>query len=325
MTVLVYQKMNRKWREEVDRLKAEFPEVTFVEGEEESEARIAEGEVLLGGMMPRERLEKAVRLRLIIVPFAGISHMPLDLIRERGIRVANCHGNARDVAERATAMILAFYGRIIAYHEDLRDREQWHGFWVGKGLDDTWESLDGKRCAIVGAGAIGSELARMLGVFGVTSVGWRRTRIDPAPPGFERMVYDLDEAIDAGEIVAIALPSTPETKGLFDASRLARMKGKLLVNVGRGDIADEAALYEALRDGTLRGAAIDTWYSYPPGGVGAPANLPIHRLPNVVLSPHVGGFTRQSVSRNAEEACENVRRWLRGGELVVEADPARGY
>jgi phosphoglycerate dehydrogenase-like enzyme len=155
--------------------------------------------------------------------------------------------------------------------------------------------------------------------------GYKRRRVESIPEHYEDMYYDLEEAIDAAEIVIIALPATPETKGLFDAGRLSRMKDKLLVNIGRGSIVEEQALYEALRDGTLRGACIDTWYRYPDGTEGTPSEYPVTELDNVVLSPHAAGFTRQSVQNNLSEAMENLERYLDRGELLNETTPTHAY
>jgi phosphoglycerate dehydrogenase-like enzyme len=320
-------KLNAAWKEEIEGLRTDYPDVQFVESREGTDGgdAVADANVIVGGKLSREVVERARALELIIVPFAGISHLPLDLVVERNVRVANCHGNARYVAERTVGMILAFYGKIIEYHNDLR-RGRWHGFWVGQGLDDTWESVDGKTVAILGAGHIGHYIARFLRPFDVRIVGFKRRRVETLPEHYDEMYYDLDEAVQAAEIVVIVLPATSETTGLFDANRLATMEGKLLVNIGRGSIVEEEALYEALKTGTLRGACIDTWYRYPKGSTeGTPSAYPVHELDNIVLSPHAAGFTWQSVRNNLSEAMENLRRYLKDGDLLNETTPRSAY
>jgi len=105
------------------------------------------------------------------------------------------------------------------------------------------------------------------------------------------------------------------------------MRGAFLVNVGRGEVVDEAALYEALRDGVLSGAGIDVWYTYPQGGstLGAPSRFPIHTLPNVVLSPHVAGSTYEAVDLNARQTLDNVERWIRTGDAAHRVDLSAAY
>jgi phosphoglycerate dehydrogenase-like enzyme len=326
MKVLFYQKLNSLWRSKLKELREEFPEVEFIDDYEKADEHLPEADVLVGGKPGRETVEKAARLSFIVVPFAGVNHLPLDLIRERGIRVANSHGNAFCVAERSVALVLAFYGRIIEFHNDMRRETRWHGFWVGRGLDDTWESIEGKSAAILGAGEIGRQTARLLKPFGVETIGMKRRREATEPEEFDRIVYDLDEALEAGEIIFIDLPATRRTQGLLGEQRLSAMEDKFIVNVGRGSIVEEEALYRHLQDGTLRGAAIDCWYTYPQEGVvGAPSRFPIHELDNVVLSPHIAGFTALAVQRNVDHAVGNLGDFLRGRQARFEVDTAEAY
>lgn len=326
MNVLFFQELNSFWKKQIAGLKADFPGHRFMTLEEDGPQALGAADVLVGGKPGRADIGAAERLQLVVVPFAGINHLPLELLDRRGIRVANSHGNAPFVAERTLAMMLAWYGNIIGYHEDLK-RGQWHGFWVGRGLDDTWRSIRGTRCAVLGTGEIARHLALQLEPFEVEVVGYKRRRIEEGIPGFSRIFYDLDEAIEGADTVVITLPGTPETTGLLGRERLSKMKDTLLVNVGRGSIVDEAALDEALREGTLGGAAIDCWYSYPEGGStqGPPSRFPFYLGERVVLSPHVAGFTSQAAARNIAQAFENIRQFLRDGSLLFEADPAGGY
>ncbi|MFO7850177.1 MAG: NAD(P)-dependent oxidoreductase, partial [Spirochaetia bacterium] len=233
MKVLFYQKLNSLWREKLQPLFDEFPSVEFVTDYTTAEEHLEDADILVGGKPDRSAIERAKNLSYIVVPFAGVNHLPLDIVRERGIRVSNSHGNAFYVAERTLAMILAFYGKIIEYHNDMKERKLWHGFWVGQGLDDTWESIEGKSCTVLGTGEIGMALAALLKPFGIRMVGYKRTPVKTPPEGFDEMVYDLDEALGTGEIVIVALPATEQTAGLLDRPRLSRMGGKFLVNIGR--------------------------------------------------------------------------------------------
>ena len=145
--------------------------------------------------MPIDIIERARKVRIIFVPFAGIDALPLEVIKERGIRIANAHGNAPFVAERAIAVALAFYGKIIDYHNDLT-MGKWHGFRVRKGVGDSWDSLQGKTCAILGTGEIGGHIARLLKAFSCATIGFRRRRTKPMPEFFDETTITLNEALE---------------------------------------------------------------------------------------------------------------------------------
>jgi len=318
--------LNQHWRGNIERLSREFPNVDFVADSDRSLAEFASLDAVVANPVPREKFESARGLRTVFVPFVGINHLPADLLLERGVEVFNCHGNAFSVAERALAMTLAAFGRVIEFHNDLR-QGKWHGFWVGRGHEDFWHSLQGKPCAVLGTGAIGKALARLLAAFDCPVTGYRRKTSSETPPCFDRVTNDLSDALRDAKVVFVALPLTAETEGLLSREILAAMKGKFLVNVGRGGIVDEEGLYRALADGVLAGAAVDTWYTYPPKGesVGAPSRFPIHELPNVVLSPHVAGSTWEAVENNAVQTFDNLAEWLRTGSCGSKVDLRASY
>ncbi|MBP7096808.1 MAG: NAD-binding protein [Spirochaetia bacterium] len=318
--------LNAVWRREVDRLKAALPEVEFEADMERAIAGIDAFDAIVANPLPRERLEAARALKALFVPFVGLNHLPADLLLGRGVSVFNCHGNAESVAERALAMTLDFFGRITEFHNDLA-RGRWHGFWVGKGAEDFWHSIYRRKALVLGTGAIGLELAKLLKAFGCDVTGYRRRSSLGAPAGFDRVVSDLDAALDAAELVFVTLPHTGETEGLLSKERLLRMKGKFLVNVGRAAVVDEEGLWLALKDGILAGAGIDVWYTYPQGGSteGAPSRFAIHTLPNVILSPHVGGSTHEAVDINAAATVDNVIEWVRTGECRTRVDLKAAY
>ncbi|MFW5712709.1 MAG: NAD(P)-dependent oxidoreductase, partial [Spirochaetota bacterium] len=253
MKVVFYQKVNSIWRELLEPVRKELPDLELITDYEQADRHVPDAEVIVGGKIAREVFERAEKLQLVIVPFTGVNHLPFDLLQEKGVRVANSHGNAFYVAEKTVGLILAYYGRVIEFHNDMR-RTKWHGFWVGKGLDDSWESIAGKSAAILGTGEIGKYTAGLLKAFRVHTIGYKRTKVRTIPEGFDEMIYSIDEAIETADIIVVALPATDATRGLIGEQQLRRMQNKLLVNIGRGSIVDEAALYEALRAGTLGGA-----------------------------------------------------------------------
>jgi len=321
-TLGVYLNLNNTWHEQLAQLGSDFPDIDIVIGKEQVMSTIARITALVAVPMPEEELRKAEQLTALFVPFVGLNHLPHKLLTERGVRVFNVHGNAESVAERALALTLAYLGRVVELHKDLQDRELWHGFWVRKGIEDGWSSLYRRRCTIFGTGAIGRELAKLLHAFGCHVTGYRRSPGRTVPAGFDAVAGSLNEAVAAGEILFMALPLTPETEGMFGEAELQAAQGKLVVNVGRGELIQEQALYDALTNGALRGAALDVWYSYPDVGEEqhCPSRLGIHRLPNVVCSPHIAGFTPQAVEANLFETISSLRTYLEGRPMQNECD-----
>ncbi len=327
MKIVVYQPVNAAWKNALSRLAADFPAHEIIWGKEQAEEHLASAEVVLCTSFTEEQLQQARSLKMLLVSITGVDHLPLAQLKQRGVRLANTHGNARYVAEHTAALILGYFGRIAPFHNNLASENKWHGFWVGKGLDDSWQSLHGKTVSIIGAGAIGGWIARFLRPFGTRVTGCRRSLPAALPEEYDSMTASLTEAVDEGDIVVIVLPSTPETRGLFDSSLLKRMKGKVLVNVGRGNIIDEKALYEGLLEGSPAAAVLDAWWKYPPSGEteGPPSEYSIHTLPNVLASPHIAGFVEQAVNANIEQACAAVREYLEDGNPRNEVDLSRGY
>ena len=314
------------WKEPLQAIQARFPEHEILMDPEASRRALPSLDGILAGRLEPAAFEAATSLKAVFVPFTGINHLPVPLLVERGVRAYNVHGQAPSVAQCALAMTLAFYGRLVEYHNDLR-ATKWHGFWIGRGAEDEWESIFGRSCAIFGMGAIGIALARMLKAFDCPVVGYRRRPDAALPPYFDRVETDLRKAVRDAELLFIALPLTPSTEGLFTKELLLSARGKFLVNVGRGPIVDEEGLYLALRDGILKGAAVDTWYTYPQGGAttGAPSRFPIHELPNVILSPHIGGSTRDTRGAKVGGTVENIEEWLATGRCSREVDLREMY
>lgn len=317
---------SKPWKEAVELLRGRFPRIDFLFGEEAVLAALPELEVLVASKLGEEQVERAAALKALFLPITGINAVAAGALARRGIRVFNVHANAESVAQNALAMILAWLGRTIEFHNDLKQTE-WHGFWVGRGAEDEWDTLFERRVAILGTGAIGSALALLLKAFRCEVTGWRRRVDEPLPPGFDRIEPDLHAAVAGRDIVVAALPLTKATAGIIDARAFEAMRGAFFVNVGRGRTADEEALWLALRDKVLAGAGIDVWYSYPAAGStkGAPSRFPLHELPNVILSPHVGGSTRQASAAAVVATRDNLAAYLAGGPVADEVDLAGEY
>jgi len=319
--------MNGIWTSGVDALERTLSSrAEIIRGVDASLAAFSSLDAVVANPLDRSYYESAKALKALFVPFVGVNHLPADLLQSRGVAVYNCHGNAEAVAERALAMTLAFFGRVIEYHNDMH-MLKWHGFWVHKGREDFWHSIFRKRCTVLGVGAIGQMTARLFKAFDCHVTGYRRRQGLESPGVFDSVTIDLSSALEGAEIVIVTLPLTDATRRLVGRVQMEAMRGAFLVNVGRGDVVDEEALYNSLKDGTLAGAGIDVWYTYPQNGAttGAPSRFPVHELPNVVLSPHVGGSTAESGEMNIRQTVENVEHWALNGDSVNRVDLSALY
>ncbi len=328
MKVLFTNQLTDIWLSKIEELKREFPKVEFIIFKEAKHPRqlLRDADAVVGGHFSEEEIENSRNLKIIFVPWTGVNMLPWKIVRKKNIVVTNTHTNSRTVAERAVALSLALTGRIVEYHNDL-SQGIWHGFPVGLPDSDFWTSLYGKTCTIAGFGNIGRNVAKMMKAFDCHIVAFKKHRTDEIPLFVDELIFDLETAVSKGDVIFVTLPFTPETKGIFDESILSKMKGKFLVNVSRGEIIEERALYFALKNGILAGAAIDTWYQYPAGSNSAvlPSKFPIHTFKNVVLSPHVAGVTKTSMNNMAQDTINTIKAYLKNGEILNRVDPNLMY
>lgn len=289
---------------------------------------LQEADAVLATAIPESVLRRATSMRFLGVSLAGVDHLPADLLRTRGVVVASAHTNGIYVAERALALILGFLGNIAPFDRDLR-AGIWHGFANRESADASWHSLRGMTVALLGTGSIGMGVARLLEPFDCTLKGYRRTAA-PAQPPLTEVTTHLHTAVAGADVVVCSLPLTEATTGLLDHEAFRAMRGALFVNVGRGAIADEAALFDALQNGTLRGAAIDTWYRYPRTAEDRareffPAEHPFHTLDNILLSPHLGGYTPQATAASLQDVMRQLDIYIASGYLEEAVDLENGY
>ncbi|MBV8122084.1 MAG: NAD(P)-binding domain-containing protein [Alphaproteobacteria bacterium] len=191
-------------------------------------------------------------------------------------------------------------------------RGEWDSQWaLGKPPPPVWPELAGRTIGILGYGRIGRAVARRARAFGMQICAVRRS--------IERCADDIaflggpgstDDVIQWADYLLISMPATPDTVGLIDRRRLGLMKSTAyLINVGRAEIVDEDALYETLAGRMIAGAVLDVWYRYPraPGST-PPAARPFHELRNVLMTPHVSGWTDGMLDARARLIAENIRR-----------------
>lgn len=313
MNILFLNKFNGKWKENYEKLKKEFPQVEFTTTFDPSERPEAIKKVtaIVSGRLNAEEIEQAKNLKVIFVPFTGLNTFPLDLIRQKGIIVSNTHANAKYVAERAVALALGLLGRVAEFHNHLKQ-----GKWNRSIEDeDIWETIQGKSVGILGLGNIGLNIARFVKAFDCKVYGLTRQNKNPDSSIVDEVSSNVSYIVSKSDIIFICLPLSPETKNLVNDEILSKMKGKYIINVGRGETISEDGLYNALKNGILKGAALDVWYKYPgknPEPV-FPANKPFWELSNVLLSPHKSSHTIAAVEAMIDDTYENIRSYIING------------
>jgi phosphoglycerate dehydrogenase-like enzyme len=278
-------------------------------------AQLADVDVLVTLGFTRDMGTTARRLKLVQVPGAGLDRIDRSALPV-GASLANAYGHETGIAEYVIGAMLALTREFARLDPALR-----RGVWASQWAVDTpppapWPELAGKTLGILGYGRIGQCVARRARAFDMTVLAIRRDVSQPNSSDLAsiRGPEALADVLARADYLAITLPLTPETRGLLGERELGLMKPPaVLVNVSRADIVDEDALYTALAERKIGGAALDVWYRYPssPGPV-QPARRPFHELPNVLMTPHVSGWTEGMLEARAVLIAENIRRTARG-------------
>lgn len=288
-------------------------EVLFVAGEEALAAALPEAEVV-GGVVPRHLLPLARRLRWVHNFPAGAEPLLYPELRGSSVILTTSKGaHAMPISEHCLTFMLMFTHNLPAFMSMQKE-----GRWERPFIDE----LAGKTVGIVGLGNIGRELARRCSVgFGMRVVGAaRRAR----PVEHVDRVYgpgELHGLLGESDFVCCILPGTPDTRGLIGEPELRAMKSTAyLINVGRGQHVDTAALLRALREGWIAGAGLDAMDPEP-----LPADHPLRQMPNVIITPHLAGLTRGTRDRGTTRFVENLKRLQRGETLEGLVDREAGY
>jgi phosphoglycerate dehydrogenase-like enzyme len=288
----------------------------------------ADCHVLVHGSVKAEWLDASPSLRAVIVPYAGIApELQTLLLRYPQISLHNLHHNDIATAEFALALLFAAAKFIVPLDRLLRT-----GDWRQRYSGAPSLLLTGKRVMILGYGAIGRQIAPVCQALGMQVTGVRRHAPAHAVEKGVAVhpVTALPALLPATDILICVLPQTPETVGLIGAAELATLPaGAVVVNVGRGPVIDEAALYAALQSGHLAAAGIDVWYTYPQDeearGHTLPSRFPFHELDNVVLSPHRGGWLEAAEERRRQELATLLIAAANGQPMPNQVDKVLGY
>jgi D-3-phosphoglycerate dehydrogenase / 2-oxoglutarate reductase len=253
-----------------------------------------------------DTINKSSQLNLIIRAGAGVNNINITAANQKGIYVANCPGmNSIAVAELAMGLIISLDRRIPDNVADFRN-----GIW-NKGEYSKAEGLFGKNLALVGFGNIGKEVAKRAIAFGINVYAKDIIKIEN-----ERVkeFSELDKVLPICDIISIHLPSTPQTKGLFNKQVFSYFKpGALLINTSRADIIDEDALLDAIKEKNIK-VAFDVFKGEPEGKTGE-VKSKLQSSPNIYITHHIGASTEQSQNAVAAETVRIIQKYINSGVI----------
>ena len=287
--------------------------------------RLKDADVVVSMGFGKAIAAAAPRLRLLQVPGAGLDRVDRSAL-PRGARLANVYGHEAGIAEYIMGSMLALARSFARLDASLR-QGRWDSQWaIGVPMPPPFPELAGKTLGILGFGHIGEALARRASAFDMQVCAIRRQAQKDPPPGvsFIGGPERLDDVLRRADYLAITLSLSAETRHLLDGRRLGLMKPTaFLVNVARAEIVEETALYRALASRRIAGAALDVWYRYPAAaGPVLPATQPLHELDNVIMTPHVSGWTEGMIEARAALIAGNIERTARCERPINEIDPS---
>ncbi|WAA08780.1 D-2-hydroxyacid dehydrogenase [Fervidibacillus albus] len=297
----------------------EFPNINFFFYKNMAElgSHIERAEVLItyGEDVTAQTILRAKNLKWIMVMSAGLEKMPFHILEQKGILVTNARGIHKiPMAEMAIGYLLQYTKRLSEFNQQQRE-----GIWNRK-LQMT--ELFGKTLLIVGAGAIGSQIAKYASIFGMKTIGVNRT--GQIVEHFDEIfrMEELHNVLPKADFVLSVLPSTEKTKGIFGMDQFRLMKKEaVLINMGRGDAVNETELIDALERNEIAHAFLDVFQTEP-----LPNDHPFWKMEKVTITPHVSAITPQYLPRAFEIFRENLTLYLQGKRpLKNEIDLNRGY
>ena len=261
-------------------------------------------------------------LQLFHVPGAGYDAVDLGAIPGSAV-VCNCFGHEQAIAEYVMAALLARHVPLADADRKLRQAD-WA--YSSGSLARLHDELAEKTIGLLGYGHIGKAIAMRAKAFEMKVHVANRSVV--ATSSVVDRSFTLDNLRDfwaSADFFVVSVPLTAETTGIVDAAAFAAMRATAVaVNVGRGPTIDERSLYDALKNGRIAGAIIDTWFNYPtpeqPNVV--PSALPFHTLPNVVMTPHMSGWTLGTIRRRQQTMADNIRRRFDGRPCINIVRPA---
>jgi phosphoglycerate dehydrogenase-like enzyme len=307
----------------LDAWRGRFPQARVVSVEDDLllEAELRDAEIFVGWRLSPEQFAAAPRLRWLHSASAGIEDCLFPALVASDVILTNSTGlHSVSIPEHVLGQMLVL-ARNFHEAQRLQEKREWNRFGVIAYAGGVRE-LDGSNLAILGAGPIGFNLARMAAALGMRVRVMRRDASRPVV-GAERVCPPeaLHELLGWADFVVLAMPLTDETRGMIGEREIGAMRSStFLINIARGEMIDDAALARALRAGGLAGAALDVFDQEP-----LPAEHPFWALPNLVLTPHVSGYTPHYFGKMLEIFEDNLERFIAGRTLRNVVDKELGY
>jgi phosphoglycerate dehydrogenase-like enzyme len=277
---------------------------------------LADADVAVGNYFTERMVRAAKNLKLLQAPNAGVDGFCLTKLSP-GTTVTNAYFHGPAVAEYVIMMILALSRDLLGLDALFR-KGIWRESWTQGELPR--EEVLGKVLGIVGFGHIGREVAVR-----ARALGMKIMVISAHPPArkpqgvdFWKGPAEMEQLLRASDYVVLACPLNKDTEGLIGPREFGWMKrSAYLINVSRGPVVEEAALYHALKSHRIAGAAIDVWYRYPKDNrPSRPSRFPFHKLPNLIMTPHVSGWMRGTRDQRLRVVAANIDRLVSGRSLL---------
>lgn len=260
--------------------------------------------ILANMPLPADVIRDNKNLKFIDVAFTGVDHIPVELARQHQIAVSNASGYATEAVAELTLAMMIDRLRQVGELERLCKNGMNKGSIRGS-------LLKGKTVGLIGAGAIGREVARLCKAFGARVIGFQRHRITDS--NFDEQV-DLDTLLETSDVISVHVPLTTRTRHMIGRKQLEKMKPTaILINTARGPVVDQNALADALNSNVIAGAAVDVFDKEPPLN----KDLPLLHASHVTVTPHIGFDTVESMEDRFDIVFDNLYSWLSGVQKNV--------
>ncbi|MFP4286298.1 MAG: NAD(P)-dependent oxidoreductase [Candidatus Izemoplasmataceae bacterium] len=263
----------------------------------------SEANIIVSGRFTKDDYHED--LKAVIVPYTGLDGIDIELLKKHKVMLFNTTVHSKFVAEKALTLLLSLLGNVINYHNDLKK-----GFWGHRNSKERtpWVSLFDKTIGIYGYGRIGQIFHELIKPFNPSVHILNRHKSYPDDVTLHETLESLAKSV---EILVIATPLNESTYKSIHAGIIDHLQDGIIVNVGRGNVIDEEALYKALANNHLKGFASDVWFEYPKKNETLlPSIYPIHSFSNVVMTPHCGGFTTTSKDLMIKSVLNTIQKIL---------------